>query len=640
MYGPEIPPATELPTPPPVSSLLARVADPDNLYRAWEAVRAGDEADGIPSMQLLDFRHHLTERMASIAEALLGGAYIPGPLTRIDIPKRAGGMRSLRLPSIQDRVVERAIHQQVQPLVDWCLTPRSFAYRPGLGVEDAISALVGLRDEGATAVLLADFRECFDSLDRVLILDALRQALPEPWLLRLVERLLERPARWLWRWERTGKGAAQGAPLSPMLCNLYLHPFDLGMARRGFPVVRFADDFAVALAGVEEAPAALGAVEEEAAALNLEVNGDKVAISTFKEGVSFLGVEIGDEYPRSGFRAPERPAKKSLYISVQGAGTRLRHGHLQVVREKELLLSVPVSQVGQLVTFGSVGVSAQVREYALRNQIDVVFLSRRGQWLGRLDGPHPTNTRLRRRQYRRADDEEFRLGLARAIVAGKIANLRALLLRYQRRDAAPALVDTARSLEDLRRAALQAPAIPALMGIEGSASRDYFQAIALLLPEEAGFGGRNRRPPRDPANAALSFGYTLLLGEAVAGLSMAGLDPHVGFLHAEEQGRPSLALDLVEEFRPLLVDTVVLELFRRRVLTSESFRRDQEKAVYLKDGPRREFLAAFEERLLTRFAHVPSSTRTSYRRGVLLQARQLAGVILGYTDEYRPVSWR
>ncbi|MGH2771329.1 MAG: CRISPR-associated endonuclease Cas1, partial [Actinomycetota bacterium] len=329
-----------------------------------------------------------------------------------------------------------------------------------------------------------------------------------------------------------------------------------------------------------------------------------------------------------------------LYVSVQGAGTRLRHGHLQVVKDKELLLSVPVSQLGQLVTFGSVGVSAQVREYALRNQIDVVFLSRRGQWLGRLDGPHPTNTRLRRRQYRRADDQEFRLGLARVIVAGKIANLRALLLRYQRRDAAPALVDTARGLEDLRRAALQAPTIPALMGVEGSASRDYFQAIALLLPEEAGFGGRNRRPPRDPANAALSFGYTLLLGEAVAALSVAGLDPHVGFLHAEDQGRPSLALDLVEEFRPLLVDTVVLELFRRRILTSESFRRDQEKAVYLKDGPRRTFLAAFEERLLTRFAHVPSGTRTSYRRGVLLQARQLAGLVLGYADEYRPVSWR
>ena len=637
-------PALPLPTPAPPRgpSLCRLVTDPVNLYAAWEAVRAGDMADAIPSVQASRFAADLTGNIARIAEELEGGTYAPGPLQRIDLPKRNGGVRRLRVPSIRDRVAERAVGQVVAPLLDPSLTPWSFAYRAGLGVRDAIRTLAALRDEGAAWVVRGDFADCFDSLDRGLLLATLADHCPDPWLLSLAERLLARPARH-WRWlERRTRGTPQGAPLSPLLCNLYLHRFDESMLGRGHPVVRFADDFAIPAGDKADADAALAAAREEAAMIHLELNEDKTRLAAFQEGFPFLGTDFGDVYPAAepdGAR-PE-PARKVVYVGVQGARLRLHDGQLHVDHDDELLLTIPISHVGQIVLFGNVGLSAYLRSHTLIEGIEVVFLSRRGHWLGRLDGPRAVNTTLRKQQYRAADDEALRLALARGFVAGKLANLRALLLRYHRRDAASELLEAARELEATRRQALQAERVGSLLGLEGTGSKRYFAALAHLLPTELGFQGRNRRPPRDPANAALSLGYSLLLGEVVAALAAAGLDPHVGFLHVDEQGRPSLALDLMEEFRPLLVDAVVVACFRRGILDAASVHSDQQRGgVLLTDAARRRFLQAYEERLLATFAHVPSGQRTSYRRALFLQARQIADCIRGARAAYQPVSWR
>jgi len=180
-----------------------------------------------------------------------------------------------------------------------------------------------------------------------------------------------------------------------------------------------------------------------------------------------------------------------------------------------------------------------------------------------------------------------------------------------------------------------------LLGVEGAAARSYFKAFGMLLPDDFQFEVRSRRPPMDPVNAALSFGYALLTGEAVSAAALAGLDPSVGFLHGDDDGRPSLALDLMEEFRPLVVDTTVLNLFRRNRLTADHFRsEDGRPGVLFTDEGRRRFLNAFEERMLTVFAHVPSGRRVSYRRGLYLQAVQFSAVLAGSEPAYRPVSWR
>lgn len=185
----------------------------------------------------------------------------------------------------------------------------------------------------------------------------------------------------------------------------------------------------------------------------------------------------------------------------------------------------------------------------------------------------------------------------------------------------------------------QAASRDAAMGYEGAAAKRYYTALAAMLPEAAGFTTRVFRPPTDPGNATLSFLYTLLFGEARAACSMAGLDSSVGLLHGLEKGRASLALDLMEEFRPLIVDTMTLSLFRRKRLTAGQFRR-QDKAVLLNGEGRRIAVEAYESRMLNRFRPPQVEHRITYRDGLREQAKLLARVIRGSEARYRPIVWR
>jgi CRISPR-associated protein Cas1 len=594
----------------------------------------------MPSRGLLLFGRDPARNLLQLSEELLGGLFAAGHLRRVDLPKDGGGTRRLEIPTVRDRVVERAIYQVLEPVLDPEFTPMSFAYRRGTGVKDAVAALVAAREEGAGWVVLTDFHECFDSLDRARLLEGLRDRVPDPGLLTLVGSLLGRrvlPAPGI---HASDRGVPQGAPMSPLLCNLYLSSFDDALTRQGWPAIRYADDVVIPAGSSYEASLALEAAERGARALDLELNREKSRTVAIEEGFEFLGTHFDSSTPSP--RAPERPIPKAkvLYVMEQGATLALRGGQLKVLKGKDTLLAVPVTHIAQAVVFGHVGVTPHLRSHALVRGIEVAFLSRRGSYLGRLDGTRPVNTSLRRTQYERAADPAFQIEIARRFVAGKIANMRALILRRQRRGSAE-LGSLAHELEARRRASLEANDVPSLLGHEGAASRAYFQGLASLLPQEMRFLGRRRRPPTDPVNAALSLGYTLLTNEAVAAASCSGFDPHVGFLHAPHQGRPSLAVDLVEEFRALIVDTVVVEAFGRGTLKAEDFRKEPDtQRCLMRDDARRRFIRAYEERQLTTFGHVPSGTRTTYRRAMFLQARLLAAVVQGLVAEYRPVSWR
>jgi CRISPR-associated protein Cas1 len=618
--------------------LAGSVTDLDNLLRAWETVRANDAASGLPSPGVAAFGRGVVERLTKLRAELLDGTYRPADLTRVDIPKANGDVRVLAVPAVADRVVERAILQELAPVIDPYLSPLSLAYRPGLGVSDAVQLVVEARAEGASWVLHADFFDCFDSLDHEFLLAELRAHVDDPWLNAILGMLLGRPLRRTGHIQERRRGAPQGAPLSPLLANLALHRFDMGMLRRELRVIRYADDFVVP---APTARAALDAAEvagEVASSIKLRLNSDKTKITSYKEGFSFVGVEIDDRFPRLMPKDLERPLKKTLYVHRPDVALGSRRGQLRARRCGKDVLTLPLTQVAQIVTFGPVSISPWLRSEALYRGIDIVHLSGRGRYLGRLEAPLSVDTDLQRRHYLASEESAMRLRVARRFVEAKIANQRALLLRRARR-ALPELASIADSLEALRRRTASAGSLNALFGMEGSASHAYFIALRHLLPEDLGFERRIKRSPQDPVNAALSFGYSILTAAAAGACRVAGLDPYVGFLHSRRQGKPSLALDLMEEFRPLIVDTVVVECFRRGTLERAGFRREQGRLL-LNDRAREAFLACLEERFLTRFAHTPSRSRTSYRRALILQARQIAQLVAGVREDYEPVRWR
>jgi CRISPR-associated protein Cas1 len=277
---------------------------------------------------------------------------------------------------------------------------------------------------------------------------------------------------------------------------------------------------------------------------------------------------------------------------------------------------------------------------ALASGIDVVLLDEHGGPGGRLTTLAHSDPTARRAQYRIADDPPAARELARAFVDGKIANMRVALLRAGRRGPDSSQASIAETLAITRLMLNDASSIDEIMGHEGAATREYFRAWYQSVGKDWGFTSRQRRPPPDPVNAMLSFGYTLLANEAVAALSTAGLDPAVGFLHQARWGRPALALDLMEEFRPVVVDATVFRCLSTGIVRFEEFETVPGLGCRMNGHARRGFLAAYERRMLTLFTHEPASRRVSYRVGLGLQAKALARTVLDPGRRYRPVRWK
>jgi CRISP-associated protein Cas1 len=621
--------------------LLAQVADPVNLERAWAAVVANDLDDGNLSEAAKRFAQTARARIEAIAEQLNANTYDPSALFTVNIPKGENDTRELHIPAVRDRIVERAITQVLAPILDPMMHPLSFAFRKGLGVLDATRAIVELREDGNGWALRADVEDCFDSLNRERLLEMLANKIDDAQMVNLVDTLLDRPSTDGRKLKRSAKGAPQGGPLSPLLCNLYLDSIDRAMSRAGFAMVRYADDMVVCVSTPEEAEAAERALMGNANRVDLTLGAEKTERMAFGEGFAFLGEDFNAIYPLDlPLGRVKEPEKRVLYVSHEGSFVKVNKGRLSVHHEKKELLSVPSSLVGSIALFGSASLSSGARSFAFNNDIRVSFLSRRGNFEGYLQSAKASSTKLVKTQLQRAEDPAFATEMARGFVTGKLANLRALLLRYGQRADTQEVIDAADDLEKMYGLAQNAGNAEILLGHEGAGSAAYWKVFGLLLPEGIKFPSRVRRPPTDPVNACLSYGYTLLTLEVTGALAAAGLDPSIGFLHADAQDRPSLALDVMEEFRPLIIDTVVLTEFRRKRLTAESFRAGENQAVMFTESGRKRFLAAFETRMLESFSHTPSGKRMSYRRGLQVQAWQVSSAVRSGEPRYTPVSWR
>ena len=284
------------------------------------------------------------------------------------------------------------------------------------------------------------------------------------------------------------------------------------------------------------------------------------------------------------------------YLSKEGETVLVRVGNKQA-------LKIPIHTLEAIVCFGNVMCSPFLLGLCGERGVHVSFLTEHGRFLARVEGPISGNVLLRREQYRQADDDEASTQIARNIVIAKLANCRTVVLRALRDHAATEgtcrLQQTERALTRHLREAQQAASVDRLRGLEGGAGREYFgcfEALVVQQREAFPFGGRSRRPPLDPVNALLSFLYTLLVHDVTAALAAAGLDPQVGFLHRDRPGRPSLALDLMEELRPFLADRLTLSLINRQQIQTKDFATQESGAVFLTAAGRKKVLVAYQKR--------------------------------------------
>ncbi|MBI2806679.1 MAG: CRISPR-associated endonuclease Cas1 [Planctomycetes bacterium] len=324
-----------------------------------------------------------------------------------------------------------------------------------------------------------------------------------------------------------------------------------------------------------------------------------------------------------------RPESVPLHVIEPGARIGKRNDRLIVELKTEKIGEVRLKDISQVCLYGPVQVSTQMMSELFEREIPVCYFSTGGWFRGIAHGLPHKNIELRIRQHAVATDPPLALALARQFVAGKIRNCRTLLRRNSDGDG---ILD---ALAQAAREAEKTDNLASLLGIEGMAAKRYFAGLGELFKEERGFrfDGRNRRPPTDPVNATLSFLYAMLAREATVAALACGLDPYLGFLHQPRYGRPALALDLAEEFRPLLADSTALSLFNTGELNPDDFV-CRAGAVALKPPGKKAIVAAWERRLLSDVTHPIFGYTISYRRVLMVQARLLGRVLLGELPEY------
>lgn len=339
--------------------------------------------------------------------------------------------------------------------------------------------------------------------------------------------------------------------------------------------------------------------------------------------------------------------------------------------KRERKMTIPLMKIEEVVVLGDITISTPALTTLLEQRVAVTYLTRYGRYLGNLSPQLTRNSILRLAQHAAHASAERRIAIARRFVLGKLRNMRTILMRYQRQNPDPYLsaavdslkrcisaaedanlklideaieesgIDRDPELEPGEAASGRMNGLGPLLGCEGAGSAAYFGVFARLIKCNwaHGFSKRVRRPPTDPVNAMLSYGYTILGGQITSIVSSVGLDPYIGYLHSSRYGKPALALDLLEEFRPVIVDAVVLGMLNNRMLEEKDFEQEP-GSVKMSERGRRLFLEKFEERMQEVIAHPTFEYKVPYRRCIELQARLLGKYLTGEVSEYIPFAVR
>lgn len=338
----------------------------------------------------------------------------------------------------------------------------------------------------------------------------------------------------------------------------------------------------------------------------------------------------------------------TVYITTEGASLRKDGENLVAEVDGIERARVPFHMMASVVVFGAMYISPALMQACAGGGIVIVLLDRNGRFQARVEGPVTGNVLLRRAQYKASDKPEE---IVRSFVIGKIANQRTVLMRalrdygdeYSAQNRAALQTVVERLARILRRVELSDEAIDQMRGSEGEAAHLYFSVFDHLIrspDSELRWEGRSRRPPLDPVNALMSFLYTLLTHDCRSAAESVGLDPAVGFLHRDRPGRPSLALDLMEEFRPALADRLVLSLINRRQLRAKDFEKRDGGAVMMSDEARRTVLTAWQERKKEERQHPFLEEKIPLGLVPYVQAQMLARHLRGDLDGYPPWFWK
>lgn len=644
------------------------------LFAAWQQVRTRTQVAGIDGISVELFANLLDEELKRLASQLQQDIYHPLPALGFYQPKKSGGHRLIGIPAVRDRIVQRLLLRSLYPILEETFQDCSFAYRPGVGVRQAI-ARVNEVYSSETWTIKADISQFFDTLCRALLLSQLEELAVDRPVVRWVQGQLEAGIVIGGTPVLSNRGVLQGGILSGALANLYLSEFDRRCLQAGAYLTRYGDDFVIVARSLLEATRFLNLVEHWLADIYLTLQPEKTRIFAPGEKFIFLGYGFqAGEIIAPEYKPPRRnPSKKAisvesrppiacsivapskplpdrnfldswregmttLYVTDQRAYVKVKHQQFQVLLGTELKVSIPVNVVDYIILFGCCNLSHGAIGLALHRRIPILFLSYQGRYFGRLQTDGMTRVDYLSQQVHCAEDEDFVLRQAKTIVAGKLYNCRTLLRRLNRDRQISQVAEAIAELEVWQEKIVAVESLESLLGYEGQGTRIYFQGLAALVKPPFVFEQRTRRPPTDPVNSLLSLGYTLLHQNIHSLVLAVGLHPHYGNLHVPRSNHPALVSDLIEEFRAPVVDSLVMYLINSGIFVMEDFTPPDERGgVYLYSDALKKYLKHWQDRLSLKTTHPHTGYKVSYYRCLELQVWEYIACLMGKQETYRPM---
>lgn len=629
-----------------MQDLFATLIAPKSLRQAWEKVAANEGAPGGDGISLRQYRGRLARNLAALEASLRDGDYRPGPLRDVDILKRGGSMRRLRIPCIADRIAQTATCQLLDPILDPMFSPDSFAYRAGRSVDMAVRRVDALRRQGFGFVAETDIRRCFDTIPH------------DPLITRLDEALRVYPGHgavvdvislWLEHFgmemASPGRGLAQGSPLAPLLCNFHLDQLDDALDDLGIRFVRFADDFILLARTEAQAHQALGHAAGVLREHGLEIHGDKTRVVGFDEGLEFLGhlflrslvlrqINDPEENPVETYRAvarmeaetpppappPEDPdSHRTLYVTGAGRHLGLRNLAFSVSQDGNDLAAMHARNVDRIELGPGVTATTEALRHALAHGTDLAFCDGHGQTEGWLHRPDFDRAGLHLAQARLILDEDLSTDLARRIANLRIRNQRAQVQRLNRSPKDPDLALAARNLGRILRKLPWAQSVDAIRGHEGAAAALYWPALGRVCVAVTGRFQR-QRPARDALNAAINYLTAMLERDIRAAALRAGLHPGFGVLHRPRDGHEACIYDLMEGFRAPLTEGLAVSLFNRNRLRDDMFDAGEGQVRISRAGIRA-IITGYEAAMARKLRSAHSGKQRNWRAIMLEEAR-------------------
>lgn len=596
-----------------MTNYLKQISDPETLLRQTEKLAQKRFRPGFDGMTAEGAKIWLQINGDHFSRELRSGGYAPMPACGFRTAKRNGKYRSLGKLTALDSIVQYAALEILQPVCEAGFSDSSFAYRPERGLTAALNRYCYLGNRYSFAAKL-DMTACFDRMDHAVLRDAIESFFGEPALTDFLSRMVQMPVWEDGQLHQPERGVIQGAPISPLLCNLYFHAFDRHMEESCIPFLRYADDIVLF---AEDSRSITGAVEQAVSflqnRLRLAVNAEKCRIDA-PARLRYLGYRFETEH--RGMIALEADAAPQVTYRNWHESSRFdNHRRVDILsdgilRQKDYSIlfdgdrqnvEIPLLSTDIINLYSSVVFDSGFLEKTASAGIMVNLFDRSGKLVGRflpntaLHSPLTTQEQLACYY-----DEKRRAEYARQFVLASLHNCRLNIRYYQKQEELELYADALRQLQTISVKLKGAKDAASVMLLEAQVRTVYYSCFEGFLRQEGfAYEARTRRPPRNAFNSMLNFGNTMLYNLIATEIYRTSLDVRVGFLHATTRREESLNLDIAEIFKPLVVDRTVLTLINRRAIRLSHFREEENGGVYLNEEGKRILIRAFYEKLET-----------------------------------------